>query len=254
MRRTKISGFTVIEIMLFLAITGLMVVGFLFGASRSINNQRYKDSVNTFKSIIQQQYSDVDNTINNHSNFWECSSTGVNELTIETGAPRGQSDCVLLGKLIRTVGTDGKKIKVNDVVGLIPAGPTTGLDDVTIFKKTNISPLPGGYGVYSSNVNEQEYDISWGASLSKLNGDSLSFSILIVRSPISGAVRTFYSETSETDDNIINIIGHKLDADKIICINSNDLFFGKPMAVKIVAGSSNASGVEALGESDSGCY
>lgn len=258
MRRTKDSGFTIIETMLFLSITGLMMAGFMFGSSRSINSQRYKDSVNSFQAIIQQQYSDVSNTINNRGNTWECSSDGI--LTgVLAGDGKGQSNCVILGKLIRTVGPDGKKIKINDVIGSIPLtasgkeAPTTGLDDINIFKKDNGVGLPKGYGVYLSTINEQEYDISWGASLSDQAGAPLEFSILIARSPISGSIRSFYTGTSVPDSDISGVILGVLDSEKIICVNSNDLFFGKPIAIKIVAGASNASGVEVLAESDSGC-
>lgn len=259
MRPTKDSGFTIIETMLFLSITGLMMAGFMFGSSRSINSQRYKDSVNSFQAIIQQQYSDVSNTINNRDNTWECSSDGV--LTdVLAGDIKGQSNCVILGKLIRTVGSDGKKIRINDVIGSIPLlpdsdqeAPTTGLDDINIFRKDNGASLPEGYGVYLSTINEQEYDISWGASLSDQAGDPLEFSILIARSPISGSIRSFYTDTYVPDSDISGVISGVLDNDKIICVNSNDLFFGKTIAIKIVAGASNASGVEVLAESASGC-
>jgi len=61
------GGFTVIEVMLFLAVTGLLAVGILVGSGVAIGQQRYRDSVNTLKSYIQQQYSEVTSVINNRA-------------------------------------------------------------------------------------------------------------------------------------------------------------------------------------------
>ena len=51
------TGFTLVEAMLFLAITGLLTVGILVGSGVAISQQRYRDSVNSLKSFIQDQYS-----------------------------------------------------------------------------------------------------------------------------------------------------------------------------------------------------
>lgn len=250
MRQRQQFGFTIIETMLFMSVTGLMVVGFLFGASRSINFQRYKDSVNSLQSVLQQQYSDVENTINDHDATWACTAGEVKVDNAATNYPRGQSDCVLLGKLIRT--DDGKSLTINNVTGFIPTTSTTPLDDNTIFIKNNSgggSTLPNGYGVYVSDVNKQTYDISWDASLSKTDGSGLSFSMLIVRSPLSGTIRTFFESQHIADANIEDIISSTESDSKVtICVNSNDLFSGTKMAIGIAAGTVNAGGIEALGE------
>src|SRR4029450_12347478 len=92
------SGFTLIEVMLFLAVTGLLAMGILAGSGAAINQQRYRDSVNSLKSDIQQQYSEVTSVINSRGANWECNANGV---ISDTGGPageaRGRSDCVMLG-------------------------------------------------------------------------------------------------------------------------------------------------------------
>ena len=49
----KSKGFTIIEVMLFLAVTGALAVAILVGSGVAIGQQRYKDSVNSLQSFIQ---------------------------------------------------------------------------------------------------------------------------------------------------------------------------------------------------------
>jgi len=91
------DGFTIIETMLFLGITGLLIVGILAGTGNSISIQRYRDSVTSLQSMLQMQYSNVENVSNNSVAAKSCGAKT---------SPRGQSDCVILGRFIST--TDGK--------------------------------------------------------------------------------------------------------------------------------------------------
>lgn len=244
MKRLDEAGFTIIETMLFLGITGLMVMSILVGAGNSINFQRYRDSVNTLQSIIQQQYSDVANPINSYNASWVCNlSTGW--VPQQTGTSvRGQSDCVTLGRLIKT--SDGINIIVYDVIGHIPAGSVAGLDENTIFG-------PSGYEVKIATDSPETYQIDWNSSLSNKMNDSIpmSFSLLVLRSPKSGDIRTFFKDTS---------VGAALDLvippsiqEGLLCVKSNGLFSGRKSAVKIAANASDASDIETLGEATSGC-
>ena len=47
----KRKGFTLIEIVLFLAITGLLFVGIIVGTNNSIGQQRFTDSVQNFAEV-----------------------------------------------------------------------------------------------------------------------------------------------------------------------------------------------------------
>ncbi|MEP6710564.1 MAG: prepilin-type N-terminal cleavage/methylation domain-containing protein, partial [Candidatus Saccharibacteria bacterium] len=53
-------GFTIIEVMLFLAISGALAVGILIGSNVAITSQRYRDSLNSLQSLLQQQYNQTD--------------------------------------------------------------------------------------------------------------------------------------------------------------------------------------------------
>jgi type II secretory pathway pseudopilin PulG len=74
MGTTYEAGFTILETMLFLAITGLLIAAMLFGVGTSINTQRYRDSVTSLKSFLQSQYSDIENVQNDRGDNWKCNA------------------------------------------------------------------------------------------------------------------------------------------------------------------------------------
>lgn len=245
MKAVNKGGFTIIESMLFLAITGLMVMAILLGSSSSINRQRYRDSVNTLQSIIQQQYSDVANVINSRDRLWFCDdSSGI--VPSVTGEPRGQSDCVLLGKLVRT--EDGVNLTVNDVNGFINSSLPISIDDVPVFGTL-------GYNIKTSSNNSQSYRVDWGASISSVSDEDIDgkFSLLVLRSPASGNIKTFFNKAYIADSDITNLVDTENIKDGVLCVNSKGLFGGKKSAIRINANTFNASGVEVVAGDEVGC-
>ena len=86
----------------------------------------------------------------------------------------------------------------------------------------------------------------------------MQFSVLIIRSPLNGAVKTFINTTTAVNNNVGNIkeVFSSTNSFEIpikICVNSNGLFNGSKMAVVINANATSASGVEVLGDASSGC-
>lgn len=58
------GGFTLIEVTLFLAITGLLFLGVTIGVQNSIFQQRYNDSVQNFVEFLRSAYSKTENVQN----------------------------------------------------------------------------------------------------------------------------------------------------------------------------------------------
>lgn len=242
-------GFTIIETMLFLGITGLMDVGILGSAGGSINTQRYSDSVSSLQAFLQQQYTEVTNVANSRNSSWKCNSLGIAPVVGAAGTPRGQSDCVILGKLITNDGNN--KLLARDIIGLTPVS-LAGLDDTNVFKA-----YPNGYGTIISNINQQEYEVGWGASIANANRDDFNFSVMMLRSPVSGLIKTYVDgsaavESSNIQAKLIDVTAAS-DQDLKMCVNPKGLFSGKPMAVTIMAGASGPNGVGSLGDGESGC-
>jgi type II secretory pathway pseudopilin PulG len=240
MKASNQAGFTIIETMLFLGITGLLVMGVLVGAGTSINIERYHDSVTSLQSTLQQQYSEVSNVSNESSGDLKCYGDNKTD-------PVGQSDCVIIGRYISTV--DTSRLSIKSVVGYIS---NTDLfssiqNDINAIKQVNIQISP---------VNGQTYDIEWGASLVKPGGNNpLAFSMLILRSPVSGVVRTFINPSAVVADSDIAtmLTQAALTQSLKACVNSNGMFTGGKSAIYINPSSTSGGGIEMQGEGISGC-
>ncbi|MBC7943578.1 hypothetical protein H7X68_03725 [Candidatus Saccharibacteria bacterium] len=239
------SGFTVIETMLFLAVTGVLVVAILAGTGTSINIQRYRDSITSLQSVLQDQYSEVINVRNEVAGQSLICDADAN-ITTGVGLARGQAECVLLGRLITTA-DDNKTLKMSAVVGHI--SPTAPLDssDLATLKNYKLNILP---------ISSQDYAIEWGSSLVQPGGNNpLAFSILILRSPSSGVVRTFIdSRRAVASGEIVTLVeASNLTQSLKACVDAGGLFGANKMAVGLTANATSASGVEVFGEGNSGC-
>lgn len=260
------KGFTIIETMLVLAITGLLVSTLFVGIGGTINNQRYKDSVTSFKATLQQQFTFAINATNvsDVSSKWTCSNAAI---VTEVNAPSaaggitapGQSDCVILGQYTSVV---NDKIASVSIIGK-KTGTTTGLDDVADLKTNYV------FGIAQNSI--ETSTLEWGASITwptgpsggidaKTSGDtsSRSIGILTVRSPQSGTVYTF------TDDAVADAIQNTTSAQlsnmmfvnnsvpgqkqRIICIDpsagSASLTVPEKLSISIAQGASDSTGIE----------
>lgn len=242
LRRSSKAGFTIIETMLFLGITGLLVIGVLAGTSSSINVQRYRDSITSLQSFLQQQFSNVSNVSNDRNGNWSCDNNGT-ITAITPGTVRGQSDCVILGRFITTTNS-GHTLSIRNVVGNLPSGLAAAQNDLAALMQYNI-------GIFSPTVNDN-YDIEWDTSIVNQGTNvPASFSILMLRSPLSGVIRTFVNSTAVVNDSdiktlLINQLALKQSV--TMCVNPKGLFNGTRMAVFLRAGATSASGVETLGD------
>jgi type II secretory pathway pseudopilin PulG len=230
MSRLNNGGFTIIETMLFLGITGLLIFGVLAGVGSSINAQRYRDSVVSLQAVLQKQYSEVENV----------STTDSGTCNGISNQFRGQSDCVIVGRYIST--NNGRELVIK-TVSLNKTPTTTAASDDLLALKNDSS-------VVFSGAEAETYDMEWGTSLRPS-----SFSVLIIKSPFSGGIRTFVDPGSAIDDikSLINVNNLKSSSSAKMCIESNGLSGDVPSAVTVAAGASNSSGVEIKGGGISGC-
>jgi Tfp pilus assembly protein FimT len=242
----KKDGFTIIEVMLFLGVTGLLAIGILVGSGVAIGQQRYRDSVNSLKSFIQQQYNETTNVVNDRDAAWACNaSTAITEGSNGIGEPRGTSDCVLMGRLV-TINELGTSVTASNVVGHRNTGSTTDNSD--------IAELVNNYQLGISPIDQQQVEVSWGAQVVKPETTvPMPVSILIIRSPLSGSVMTFTADGVKTNLKEM-IVAANLSQAKDLCVNADaGSFVGRRMEVQISPYASNQGAIQIPTEGASVC-
>lgn len=239
------TGFTIIEVMLFLAVSGMLAAVILVGSGISINQQRYRDSVSSLKSYVQEQYSEVTNVMNDRAKSWSCNGAAdVTEADPSGGESRGTSDCVILGRFL-TVDNSGTKLSSANVVGVRNAGATDQPND--------IAELATNYKLGISPVVHDDNEVSWGAQIVKAKSTTpMPLSVLILRSPLSGAILTFTADGNQSDLHSMIVTANMAKRD--LCVNADiGTFVGSRMAVEISAFASNQGAIQIPPESEHVC-
>lgn len=243
MSRRHESGFTIIETMLFLAVSAALAVAVLVGVSTSINTQRYRDAVVSFQTFLQEQYSEVANVYNSREPA-SCAS-------VETH--RGRDSCVILGRYIAV--QEGGAITTASVLGYEnnPSVPSSAANDVELLHDDYT------YSLHESSretaLMQWGTEIAWPESGSGAQSPTTprSISILILRSPGSGMVHTFsadYGWAEPTADNLRQMIIDTRDASfygraqRTICVDSTGWVTTGGMAVFINDRAASANAIE----------
>ena len=247
------AGFTIIETVLFLGVSGLLILAMITGTGASINIQRYRDATESFKALIQDQYADIGNVQNGRIADQTCDAT-AKPSDQNNGEGRGQSECVIVGKYMRI---DGGSYDIYTVLAYDTKAPTlVGDSDVAVMNKKyvfNTSDAPDVSGLMEWNTR-----ISWplpgkegGESVGSTNPRTLG--ILFIRSPHSGQTFTFTSNSIPAKDAIGNgtftpmitsasaVPGR---AARVVCLDSDGLFVDSNQSLYISANASGPNSVE----------
>lgn len=251
MRKVR-DGFTILEIILVLAISTLLFMSISIGLGQRISTSRYETAVNEAAEYFRGVYSAVLNTENTrfgtegirnyctlasaafstrNEDFFATPNTTLSNIADnrEAGAP-GRSDCAIYGKLLLFGAEDNTssdntagRVFVFDVVGEVispkkDADGTSQLDKMQDY--TTIEALSALHADYLAAVPENPdsasptcyvapagsyttYQPSWGTKFTTADyGDTSSSTkdtpfvgmVMIVRSPITGNVSTFFAE------------------------------------------------------------
>ncbi len=216
----KQRGFTIIEVSLFLAITGLMIATLVFGMQRMISQVRFNDSINSLTAYMQSQYEEVRSGINPRD-------VGVNICnTSSTESAPGSTNCLLIGKVLHFNQSSSVVETAYVVAKNVPAlEELSGLSDQAALLKTTLV----------AETSETTQDIQWGATFERgtTYGSAASFSptdvntLAIMRSPISSQVMVF--AFNAPDDSAFNDLKAKLAGagDAVDTLNQSSVYLIK---------------------------
>lgn len=208
MKKGKL-GFTLIEVAIFLAVTGALFVSVAVGVRQSIYQQRQNDAVQGFVEFLRGAYAGVTNV--------QSTSTGMSKKAI-------YGKLITFGESTNLNGdnTDGNEIFMYTVVGDIQkndgsnegalsllAGGNDGLLNklkLNVFQEITSSNGSKGWGY--AGITES-YTPKWSAEIQPPCGDDVSLSrcgaesnepikasILIVRHPVTGTIYTLYAKST----------------------------------------------------------
>ena len=245
-------GFTIIETMLVLAITGLVVAVVLVNIGTALRNEQYHTAVDQVHDYFQGQYSLTSAIQNDRSSTNTCSSGGVK--LDDNGSGRATSNCFILGRVLRAeVYTDLSGAK-HQRINSFPAIARRDVADPIQFPNEDQKPAKQVFADASIVIGDQvsSYDLA-GESDVKLKtptGDANTFALtmLIARSPISGRVHTYYTSNTQAVINVNSMV----EADLKLCVDPAGIInMGiSPMGILIEKGAANASAVRMLGSGE----
>jgi type II secretory pathway pseudopilin PulG len=238
------AGFTILETTLFLALTGLLVLMIVIGTGASLNTQRYRDAVESFKSLVQAQYTSLATVQNDRGSTFRCDSSAV--VTQGPGGEnRGQSNCILVGKYMRI---DDDELSVYTVLAQ-RIGSANYSDIVSMQRNFAMNVMPGEI---------EEHTLDWGTKLAYAKSgidekpeprSPRQIGILFVRSPDSGQVYTLTSDTVPAKDEVKQatftaiLSAANRDA-RMLCLNSGGLLSTGDSGIYLSAFAASANAAE----------
>lgn len=240
------AGFTIVEITLFMAITGLLFAIAIAGTGNTIRTFRFTDSGRSVEAFVQKQYDDILNGFNNRSSSVSCSS-GTIDTTVNQAV--GSSNCLLMGKLI-VFRANNSDVSIYNVVGSEPGSVNYNQSDevmVTIFQPKTVTTTAVG-----------TYTIPWGAKptgFKRLDDNVAANGLLLIRSPKSSRILSYtFAISAAVPTDLTSTVANPANRSKAtnVCIKSSD-GFGLPARLAISGGSSQSVTTMVFNAADTDC-
>lgn len=253
MRHCAQKGFTLIEVSLFLAISGVLVLGIILSTQNSVEQQRYNDAIQGLTDFLRGVYSKAASIENEPRGDKQ----------------QGRTNMAIYGKLMtfgETLNLDGEKnenkeIFIYNVVGDADGTLGSGSDVLTSLNTIKAGVYNNSNGAATLYGNASKYKPAWDIRLeTTANHDRFVGAVLVVRSPMSGTFYTYamVGETIEVNKNLISKkdplsaalqSGSFFAQDVDLCLrleNSIELYNRMRRNVRIDANAHNISGVELI--------
>ena len=106
-------GFTIIEVLMFLAISGVMFTIAFWGTQSTQDNVRFRDSLNSIEAKLREVFDNVDDGYFANSGGYECTPSGSD--WVSSGSGGGNSSCIFIGKEIHF--SDSSTMAIETILG-----------------------------------------------------------------------------------------------------------------------------------------
>jgi len=257
----KEQGFTIVEISLFLGISGALIL-LTLGLWTMVARQRFQDTMTTLRNTVQSEYEEVRTSINERlgkTTITGCKDDG----TIGSGKDAtGNSECLAIGKLIQfTPGSNEIKIsyvvltKAKLVDSYLGKGEIEILREISNNTTDDNKPRLVVVGSTSNSsyvartsdpaIIPKNIRLQWGGEFANswtiTDTPSKSNGMAILHSPISGSVLAFSFASNATpvsSGGVLNLASASVNQPVAIMIKNTQQGF-KGGAVCIDGGSSS---------------
>ncbi|MBR2543176.1 hypothetical protein IKF03_01055 [Candidatus Saccharibacteria bacterium] len=249
-------GFTLVEVGLFLGVTGMLFVGIVMGVQGSMFQQRYNDSVQGFADFLRTIYAQTSNVEG------------------DKAAGGGRTEKAIYGKLVtfgEKLNLEGKTNSDNSIFSYTIVGnvKNENIDSNNVLEAlkgvdANVIVKNGSRFDYAGIASQ--YAPRWSAKIQTIKAPpyvDFKGALLIVRHPSSGTVFTYVldGETIEVNERkknmtvLSNPLREKLDrfiiSEVNFCVNPEpEKASSVRRNVRIAEGARNASGVEVPAQDD----
>lgn len=221
------GGFTVIEVTIFLAISGTMAIMLLVGVGVAIQRQQYRDAVQSFASFLTDQYTKVISVENDRTAADVCPIPGA-----ASGGHRGQSNCVVVGRYI-TSQDEGRSFRTRPIFALL------GVDGKTWSYRT-------------SDVTAYDYQTAWNVKTRLAEHANRDISFAMLRHPATGELTIHADSKVYAEDKLHELIQGNDNSRSEVCVYDDQWLAPERLSVFLEAraGSSEALSVK---EASDGC-
>ncbi|HEX6462363.1 MAG TPA: hypothetical protein VFZ58_03805 [Candidatus Saccharimonadales bacterium] len=197
MNAARMAGYTLVEVSLFLAISGLLFIIAIVGTGSVMRSIRFTDTGRSTHAYIQKQYDEILNGVNPRDNQQICGSSGVEAVSGPgvTGSQPGASGCLLLGKLLRLEQGSDHIDSYYVVATRIPnlsVAPDATLNDEELIRSVN---------PFVVKETRSEYTIPWGAAISgsRRSDGTAANTYALLRSPRSSRLVSYNMNIQPAD-------------------------------------------------------
>jgi type II secretory pathway pseudopilin PulG len=240
------AGFTIVEISLFMAITGMLFLIAVLGTGNTIRTVRFTDSGRSLEAFAQKQYDDLINGLNNRDNQVSCNNGTIDTTT---GSALGTSNCLLIGKLV-VFTQSSPDVKVYNVVGTEPGSVNYAQSDdalISAFAPKTITTTAVA-----------SYTVPWGAPLvgfKRLSDSTATNGLLLIRSPKSTRIVSYtFKVTAIVPADLSAIVNTAANRSQTtnFCIKNADTL-GPPAKLVISGGASQSAASVVFDSNDGEC-
>ena len=263
-------GFTLIEVAIFLAVTGALFAAVTIGVQNSIYQQRYNDTVQSFVDFLGNLYSEV---VSVQSAGTGRSGEAIYGKLVTFGENNNEDNAA--GKQVihtydvvaKAVNSWDNGVKNMSTIDLLQINTDNLKMDANVVRKNESTNAYEPIGVVS------DYTPKWGARIEQVGSYAdYKGALLIVRNVLTGTVQTYvYNKTNgqdtiEVKQALENLVDEELNVFKYadgdgwgnylrgfreqtvdFCLNPNPSEQSNTrMDVRIIKGAHDASGVETI--------